>query len=116
MTRTFAPEMSHFIEVSVPIAVGKGGDIKVRPSREVQASELVEASLLVEVWHQVPKRREGGRSSAHTEASSGMVVGRRLGPSFQDVLLGVAYVPLDRLLKHTGMYKIGWIFSLWTML
>lgn len=106
MTKTFAPEMSHFIELSVPIAVDKGRGINIQPSQGVRASELTQASLLVEVWHQVPRRLEGGHGSSHAEAGSGKVVGRRLGPSFQDVLLGVSYVPLNRLLNHTGMYVL----------
>jgi hypothetical protein len=109
MNRTFAPEMSHFNEVSVPLALGKGCGIpSSQRSQEVQASELVEASLLVEVWHQVPRKDD----SSDAEASSA-VVGRRLGPSFQDVLLGVAYVPLKRLLRHTGMcVGVAWVWCM----
>lgn len=99
MARTFAPEMSHFTEVSIPLAQGKERGIQVaQPHREVLASELLEASLRVEVWHQVPKRESG-----RCPGPEAKIIGRRLGPSFQDVLLGVAYVPLKGLLRHTGM-------------
>ena len=63
------------------------------------AGELLQASLLVEVWHQVP-RRDSPTSEPCSHGNK--VTGRRLGPSFRDVLLGVAHVPLSGLLSHTG--------------
>ena len=97
MPKSFAPELSDFIEVAVPFPQGE------ETRCEVLASELVQSSLQVEVWHQVPKNVVVGDSDGSGKVKSA-VVGRRLAPSFQDVLLGVAYVPLKGLLTHTGMY------------
>lgn len=105
MAKCFAAEFCQFFEVSVAFSPGgregEGRDTKGEGCRcVVSVGELLQASLQVEVWHQVPKR--AGTTSTTMEAGSGGVVGRRLGPSFHDVLLGVAYVPLWRLLMHTG--------------
>lgn len=66
----------------------------------VTAGELLQASLLVEVWHQVP--RKDSVVPKERRGCGNKVIGRRLGPSFQDVLLGVAHVPLCGLFTHTG--------------
>ena len=70
------------------------------------ACELMCASLLLEVWHQIPKHGDQAFLKEAVEDPHGpkkdVVVGRRLGPSFQDILLGVAHVPLVHLLSYTG--------------
>lgn len=66
------------------------------------ARELLQASLLLEAWHQVPRRDIPEEGCGQ---QGGKVTGRRLGPSFQDVLLGVACVPLQSLLTHTGQVE-----------
>lgn len=114
--RSFAPEFSHFFDVSIPfcqgslgtvaMATGEGGNhgaglgvVTMANGAGLLARELLQGSLLLEVWHQVPPRAEPNEK--------GGVIGQRLGPSFQDVLLGVAHVPLKGLLRHTGMYQHG---------
>lgn len=86
--QTFAPEMSHFFEVLLPFDPQVGC--------AALANELLRASLVVEVWHQVPPPKEGVVSGCSTN-----IIGRRL--HYQDVLLGIAHVPLKQLLTHTGM-------------
>lgn len=78
------------------ISVALAGTGEKKWTHGLMATELLLASLLVEVWHQVPKK------ASPCTSSHGSVVGRRLAPSFQDVLLGVARVPLERLVTHTG--------------
>lgn len=99
LLRTFAPEFSHFMEVPVPIdgcdeGVGSGAK-RAQAWRELLGQKFV----CVEVWHHVTKRC----GAAETKAG---IIGRRLGPSFQDVMLGVAHVPLEGLLRQTGVR--GW--------
>ena len=75
---------------------------------QLLVGELLEGSLLVEVWHQLPRREGSGLDKVANSSSSStsVVMGRRLAPSFQDVLLGVASVPLQGLLRQTGVR--GW--------
>lgn len=121
MPRSFAPELSHFIEVAVPFPQGEE---KGETGCEVLASELVQSFLQVEVWHQVPKGIVvgGGEGSGKVKSAvvgggegsgkvKSAVVGRRLTPSFRDVLLGVAYVPLKGLLTYTGMCVCVYVLS-----
>ena len=80
--------------------------VKVRPvSSTTLAERLAEGCMVVELWHQPPKRSGPSTLSSWQAATSGsgVVTGRRLAPGTKDVLLGQARVPLVQLLqKSTG--------------
>lgn len=107
MAKCFAAEFCQFFEVPMQFSP-KAGEGEGRGFKgegrggAVTVAELLQASLLVEVWHQVPKRE-----ATTTAGPTARVVGRRLGPSFHDVLLGVAHVPLGRLLSNTGTNNVA---------
>ncbi len=65
---------------------------------EELALSIVRGSLLLEVWHQTPP----AQSSTLASSELGVVQGRKLSPSQPDVLLGVAHVPLVKLLGYSG--------------
>ena len=68
-------------------------------NRSSLAERLAKGLVILKIWHQVP--RKGG----HTGPVEARVFGRRLGPTFRDVLLGYVEVPLIQLLqKHTGVW------------
>ena len=110
VARSFAPEFSHFFDLALPLvqvqsdrshptrgckhAASKSND------RSFLAERLAKGLVTLKIWHQVP--RKGG----HTGPVEARVFGRRLGPTFRDVLLGYVEVPLIQLLqKHTGVWS-----------
>ena len=99
MIKCFAAEFGQLFEVGLLVAHKEKEE---GCGHGVSVGELLQASLLVEVWHQVPRPEAASTAVSSTGAVGTGVVGRRLGPSFHDVLLGVAHVPLYRLLSHTG--------------
>ena len=67
------------------------------------AERLEHTSALLEVWHCMPKHQTTTTSSSDGGHTSHVLLGRRLGGTLQDVLLGSVEIHLNSLLlKHTG--------------
>ena len=109
VARSFAPEYSHFFDLALPLVQVQGDrshqtrGCKQTASKSNNKSSLAErlakGLVILKIWHQVP--RKGGQTGL-VEAK---VFGRRLGPTFRDVLLGYVEVPLIQLLqRHTGVW------------
>ena len=110
VARSFAPEYSHFFDLALPLMQVQGNRshqtkgckhaASKTDNRSSLAERLAKGLVILKIWHQVP--RKGGQTGP-VEAS---VYGRRLGPTFRDVLLGYVEVPLIQLLqKHTGVWS-----------
>lgn len=99
VARSFAPEFSHFFDLSLPVKLDTHGHTTMVATS--LAERLEHTSALLEVWHCMPKHQTTTTSSS--EESHTTLLGRRLGGTLQDVLLGSVEVPLNSLLlKHTG--------------
>ena len=109
VARSFAPEYSHFFDLALPLVQVQGDRshqtmrskhaASKTSNRSSLAERLAKGLVILKIWHQVP--RKGGR----TGPVEACVYGRRLGPTFTDVLLGYVEVPLIQLLqKHTGVW------------
>lgn len=107
IARCFAPDYSHFFDLALPLlqlqddrprrAKGHKHTASKSKSEVSLAERLARGSVLLEIWHQVP------RKEARTGPTEVRVFGRQLGPAFRDILLGYVEIPLVRLLqKHTG--------------
>ena len=96
--RSFSPEFSHSLEISLPL-VSREAISPYTPSLPL-ARRLADCSAVVEIWHKVPRT-----DSRPAPLAGGPVCGRRLAPVFRDVCLGQAVVPLTLLLeRETGEY------------
>ena len=84
-------------DVSLPLLARSEG----KEEGEELVRGLMTESLVLEVWHHhTPPTQQ--LVEANTER--GVVSGRRLAPAQVDVLLGVAHIPLLKLLSCTGTY------------
>ena len=90
--RSFAPEVCQTFKLALPL--GEEGQEGGR-----LACQLMHATLLVEVWHQTQQEEMEAISNCGDVA---VVLRRKCQRSSQDVLLGVAHVPLMNLLSCTG--------------
>ncbi|PFX28573.1 C2 domain-containing protein 3 [Stylophora pistillata] len=101
VARTFTPEFSYNADISLllvtPSGVNGRGDLSL-------AEQLEDSEVVFEVWHQMSRERRSdqlGRSEAETNCGTQ-----------RDVLLGVARVPLVKLLAHNRGIK-GWFPIHW---
>ena len=110
VARCFTPEFSHFFDIALPLILSDH-ILQKKPqqhpyiptsTRVSLAEKISDSNMIIEIWHQVP----GKDSRPGPVPVDGRPFGRRLGPTFKDVLLGYVEIPLIQLLqRHTGKHN-----------